>query len=276
MKQEKGDGPYVPDHDLAVTQSQPEELPQTAAYRHPPRPRCFVLLRNCRPIGADGLAPQHVRLVDPRVHKRVSPALGRSLLIEKVVYLPERGYVEVSQAFRRRPEEDHPPLRQPRDLVAHPKALGGMRRDDQAHSTRGEASEEVHHPALERRIEPGRRFVKEEDPRCSEQLDGEAQAFALAAAQLAHGLLPVLHQTHGLQHLFDADLEFVRTEIAGQTEPRRIDQRTFDRQLGMNDVVLWQIADRGPEEAHVWVEINAIEGDPAAAGGRETTQRVQE
>ena len=77
------------------------------------------------------------------------------------------------------------------------------------------------------RVEAGRRLVEEEDVRIGEQLDGDAGALALPAAQRADPDVGVLGQADGVDRVTDRVVDLGRARRRREPEPRGVAERAL-------------------------------------------------
>ena len=69
-----------------------------------------------------------------------------------------------------------------------------------------------------------------------------------------------------MDHGVDPGLDLGVGGVAGKPEAGRVPQRLPDGEIGMEDVVLWHIADPSPEEIVVAVEIEPADDQPSGGG----------
>ena len=95
--------------------------------------------------------------------------------------------------------------------------------------------------------------------RVGEQLDGDAGALALPAAQRADPDAGVIGQAHGVDGVTDGVVDLGRARRRREPEPRRVAQRALERQVGMDDVVLRHIAEHTAIGPQVGMHVDAVE-----------------
>ena len=126
------------------------------------------------------------------------------------------------------------------------------------------------------RVEAGRRLVEEEDVRIGQQLDGDAGALALPAAQRADPDVGVLGQVHGVDRVTDGVVDLGRARRRREPEPRRVAEHAFERQVGMDDVVLGHVAEHAAECPQVGVQVDAVEAHRPRGRRGDAGDRLQQ
>src|SRR4051794_18722813 len=97
------------------------------------------------------------------------------------------------------------------------------------------------------RVEARRRLVQEEHTWFGQQLDGDACAFALPAAQSADADVGLLVQTDGVDRRTDRIVDLRLRRGGWQPEGGRVTKRVSQRKFGVDDVVLRHVADHTAE-----------------------------
>ena len=109
------------------------------------------------------------------------------------------------------------------------------------------------------RVEARGRLVEEEDVGIGEQLDGDAGAFALAAAQRADPDVGLIGQPDGVEGVTDGVVDLARACRRREPQPGGVAERATERQVGVDDVVLGDVAEHAAECPQVGVHVDAVE-----------------
>ena len=158
------------------------------------------------------------------------------------------------------PDEAHPPSsRHEHDAVALRQVLDRVRGEHDRRRLVGEPAQAGDQLRARDRVQPGRRLVEEEDVRIGEQLGGDAGPLALAAAQRADSDLGLIGQVHGLEGVTDRAVDLGRAGRRREPQLRGVAERASERQIGVDDVVLRDVAEHAAERPHVGVQVHAIE-----------------
>ena len=179
---------------------------------------------------------------------------------EVAVQLGDRTDVEPRERVVHRPDEaDAPSSRHEHDAIAQLEVLDGVcREDDRCRAVR-EPAQTGDQLGTRDRVEPGGRFVEEEDVRLGEQLDGDAGALALPAAQRADPDVGVwVSPTASI-----ASRTAASTSRRGcrrrEPEPRGVVERALERQVGVDDVVLRHVSEHAAKRPKVGMDVDAVE-----------------
>ena len=103
------------------------------------------------------------------------------------------------------------PAQHEHDAIARREVLDGVGREHDGRGLVRESAQSSDQFCTRDRIEPGRRLVQEEDVRIGEQLDGDAGALALPAAQRADPDVGLRGQPDGVERATDRVVDFARS-----------------------------------------------------------------
>ena len=131
-------------------------------------------------------------------------------------------------------------------------------------------------PELVAGSEAGRRLIKEERPRIGEELDGDAGALALPAAERADPNVGVVTETNVVERRADDLIDLGRGCCGRQSQSSCITERVAKGEVGVNDVVLRHIADHAPELPQIGLQVDAVVTDRSLAGPSDPGHRLQQ
>ncbi len=141
-----------------------------------------------------------------------------------------------------------------------------MRHDEHHAAGVGQLAQHQHHLPVQRRVQPGGRFVQDQQRRSGEQLERHRGALALAAGQLVHPGVGVLGQLEFLEHLGDHLGPVALAGVGRQPQLGGIAECLVDRQLAVHDVVLGDHADPAAHGRVLGVDVVTLEGHRARGG----------
>ena len=173
-------------------------------------------------------------------------------------------------------ERDSPTPRHEHDAIAQIEVLDRMRREHDRRRPVGklpELSDQLH---ARGRVETGRRLVEEEDARFGQKLDRNACTLTLPTAQGANPDLGVLAEPDRVDCSRDRVVDLGASRRRREPQPCRVTERVLQREIGMDDVVLWHVADDAAELPQVRVHVNAIEAHRSRARRGNAGDRVQQ
>ena len=147
---------------------------------------------------------------------------------QAAVELRDRADPELLERLVDGPDEAHSPTsRHEHDAIALREVLDRVRGEHDRRRPVGELAQVGDQLRARDRVEAGRRLVEEEDVRIGEQLDGDAGALALPAAQRADPDVGVLGQAHGVDRVTDRVVDLGRGRRRREPEPRRVAERAL-------------------------------------------------
>jgi hypothetical protein len=111
------------------------------------------------------------------------------------------------------------------------------------------------------RVEARCRLVEEEDVRIGQQLDGDAGALALPAAERGHLDVGVIGQADSFERVADRVVDLGRGRRRREPEPRGVAERACEGEVCMDDVVLRHVTEHAAEALEVGVPVDAVEAD---------------
>ena len=149
---------------------------------------------------------------------------------------------EVAGSFCRRPKIDHLAGGQHQCQVAALDVVDVVRDADQRTALVGELAKEPHQARLGAGVEPAGGFVNVEQTGASQQLGAEAGTLDLAPGKIGHQRVAVRPQFHDLDDLLDPGHEFVGGGVRRQPQTGGVVECPENRQLGMDDVLLGNVA----------------------------------
>ena len=112
--------------------------------------------------------------------------------------------------------------------------------------------------------------------RLGEQLDGDAGALALPAAQGADPDVRVWAQSHRLDRVTDRGVDLARGCRRREPEPRGVVERALERQVGVDDVVLRHVSEHAAKRSKVGMDIDAVELHRSGGRRRDARDRLQQ
>ena len=118
---------------------------------------------------------------------------------------------------------------------------------DQRFAFIGQLAKEPHHAGLGAGIEAAGGLVNVKQARPGQQLRAETDAFDLTAGKVGHQRAAVRAQLHDLDDFLDAVGQLAVAGVRRQAQLGGVIQGAVDRQLGVDDVLLRNIAQRLPE-----------------------------
>jgi hypothetical protein len=160
--------------------------------------------------------------------------------------------------------------------VAHVQAEHAVGDHDDGPAVVGEAAQHVHHRAVHAGVEAGGRLVEEQQRRLGQQLQGDADALALAAGEAVHVLVGALFQAQFTDHLVDPGPPLGFGGVLREAQLGGVGEGFADGQLGVQDVVLRDEADALAQLGVVPVEVAAVVEDGAVVGGPLAGEGVEE
>ena len=179
---------------------------------------------------------------------------------QAAVELRDRADPELLERLVDGSDEAHSPAaRHEHDAIARGEVLDRVRGEHDRRRPVGELAQAGDQLRARDGVEAGRRLVEEEDVRIGEQLDGDAGALALPAAQRADPDVGVLGQAHGVDRVTDRVVDLGRGRRRREPQPRRVAERASERQVGVDDVVLRHVAEHAAERPQVGVQVDAVE-----------------
>ena len=130
---------------------------------------------------------------------------------QAAVELRDRADPELLERLVDGPDEAHSPTsRHEHDAIAQREVLDRVRGEHDRRRPVGELAQAGDQLRARDRVEARRRLVEEEDVRIGEQLDGDAGALALPAAQRADPDVGVIGQAHGVERVTDRVVDLGR------------------------------------------------------------------
>lgn len=159
--------------------------------------------------------------------------------------------------------------------MAQSETLDAVRHDHHHAPAVGEPSRLLRHGLLVARIEPRRGLVEEQERRIGQQFHSHARSFALSAGQAIDGNVGPLRQSQLADHLVDPSLALVPAHVGREAQLGRKPKRPAHRELGMEDVVLRDVADALPELIRGFIEVQAVHQYPAGLGRSEAGERLE-
>ena len=196
---------------------------------------------------------------------------------QAAVELRDRADLEVLERFVDGADEaDSPTPRQEHDAIAQREVRDRVRREHDGRGSVGKLAQVADQLRARGRVEAGRRLVQEEDARFGEELDGDAGALALPAAQRADPDVGVLGQPDGVDRGMDRVVDLGCGCRRREPEPGRVAERVSKREVGVDDVVLGHVADHAAELPQVGVQVDAVEAHRSRAGRGDAGDRLQQ
>ena len=251
-----------------------QRLERAAGQHRPLGPEADSLTRRGRLHGA---VQRGVRAVGAVLREALRPRRGRGLPLEQAVDLVDALHPEVRERLRDRPvEREVPVAREEDDAVAGQQVLHRVRGEHHRGAAVREPAQKGEQLTGAGGIQAGGRLVQEEDVGAREQLDRDARALALAARERAHLHIGALGEAERAECLLHGQVHLGRRGGRWHPQRRRVAQRALERQVGVDDVVLGDVAEQPPERVEVAVEVDAVEAHRPALRRTHARQRLQQ
>ena len=132
----------------------------------------------------------------------------------------------------------------------------------------GELAQEEHHLAIQAGIKARGWLIQEEDAGVGQQFQGDGDALALPARELADQQRAARRHLYVFQHFVDALLDLGFGEVAGQAQFGGIVEGALNGQVAVNDIILWHIAKLRAEGGQVFVIVLPVIEDRSRSAGR--------
>ena len=208
-----------------------------------------------------------VGVVRRRGGSRPTSVGGAVRIGEAAVELRDRADPEVLERLVDGADEaDTPTPRHEHDAIAPGEVLDRVRGEHDRRRPVGELAQVDDQLRARGRVEARRRLVEEEHLRFGEQLDGDAGALALAAAQGADPDVAVCGQADGVDRVADRVVDLGCGRRRREPQPRCVAERVSERQVGVDDVVLGHVAEHAAELPQVGVQVDAVEAHRSRGG----------
>jgi hypothetical protein len=161
------------------------------------------------------------------------------------------------------------------DAVAVREVVGVVGGEGDGRAVAGQAAERAHQGAGGAGVEARRGFVEEEGAGPRQELGGDADPLALAAAERADPHRGAVEEVEGRQGLLHGAVDGVGL-VVRQAEAGGVAQRRLDGQVPVDDVVLGHVADQRPEAPAVLGDVEPVVADGPVRGRVDTGQGVEE
>ncbi len=162
------------------------------------------------------------------------------------------------------------------DPVDETQALSCMRDHDNDAPSISELAQNRHDLMFVAGIEPRRGLVEEQQRRLGEKLDRETRPLPLTARKLVDPQICTLSQSQLVDDMVDPGCATNLSEVRRQAQRSRRLELLADRQLGMNEIVLWHVADSRTELVISGIKVPPCKPDPTFRRRAEPVECTEE